>query len=561
LPQSTLSFARSVEGLAPPVGAEVLTDLLFRYSKAEATRIEGDALLIEVTPDRLDLLSEGGLREHVGGLLGHRRGLPVLARHAGEKNARVRVDPSVGSIRPAFAAVRVEAPPGGGLDGPLLAEAIRFQELLHATIGRDRRTASLGIYPWSRVQPPFEYTLRPLDELSFTPLDGTEEMPARRFYEEHPLGVRYASLGRVGESCLVLRDRSGQILSLPPALNSREAGEARVGDRSLLLESTGLHASRVEDALGLLMLTFAAQGFSVSPVHVEFTDHADTGEAFVRPRKVALDRGTLGRVSGLPLPDREVMDLLERARLGASSVEAGWEAEVPPWRPDLQSAVDLVEEVLLVRGVRVEEQRLPPSRTRGRRLRAHALRSWTEASLLGLGFVPLLTPVLVGARLVEELGWPAIALANPVSLELARLRPSLQISLLQTLEKNVRYGYPQRWSEVGPVLVRDPKAESGAVTLHHAGFLLAGEGAGFAEAAALVEFLFRRFGVSVVREPAEIPATIRGRAARVRLAGEPVAEIGEIHPQVLASIGVPVPAVWAELDLTRIAPLLGHPDD
>ncbi len=67
----------------------------------------------------------------------------------------------------------------------------------------------------------------------------------------------------------------------------------------------------------------------------------------------------------------------------------------------------------------------------------------------------------------------------------------------------------------------------------------------------------RACGAAGVREPVEIAGTIPGRAAVVRLAGEPVAHLGEIHPSVLAETGVPVPVAWAEVDLSALAPLLG----
>ncbi|EQD50223.1 phenylalanyl-tRNA synthetase subunit beta, partial [mine drainage metagenome] len=170
--------------------------------------------------------------------------------------ARCDVDPSVATLRPAFAALTVEAPEEAGLDDGTLAEAIRFQELLHATVGRDRRVASLGIYPLDRIEFPLRYACEPMDTVRFVPLDGTEETSAAQFYAEHPMALRYGALGRSGGSVLTLRDARGSVLSLPPVLNARGAGEARIGDRRLLLESTGASARSVREALGLLQVVF-----------------------------------------------------------------------------------------------------------------------------------------------------------------------------------------------------------------------------------------------------------------------------------------------------------------
>jgi phenylalanyl-tRNA synthetase beta chain len=171
-------------------------------------------------------------------------------------------------------------------------------------------------------------------------------------------------------------------------------------------------------------------------------------------------------------------------------------------------------------------------------------------------FVPLFTTVLVSEGLQRVLGAEALAIRNPVSSEYSRVRASLQIALLGALARNVRHAYPQRLSEVGPVVVRAASAEDPVRTTDHAGFVIAADGSGFAEAAAIIDHLLRRFQVTGVREPATIPATIPGRAARLRLAGEAIAEMGEIHPRVLAELGIPVPVVWGEIDLTALRPLL-----
>jgi phenylalanyl-tRNA synthetase beta chain len=558
VPQSVLSYARTVEGLRDPPSAERLQALLFEFAKAEVARVEGDRLTVEATPDRLDLLSEGGLRLYLEGLLGERTGAVPIAKGAPvSPSPAIEVDPSVEPLRPTIAAVRVEPPAGTTLDEGLLAEAIRFQEVLHATLGLQRMAASLGIYPWARLVLPIRYQMEPIAPIAFHPLDGDVAVPGPEFFREHPLAVKYGALGVADDRCLVLRDSAGAVLSLPPVLNSRVAGEARVGDGALLLESTGLRPARVEEALGLLLLPFIARGWRASAVPIRFPTWSTTGETLVHPRVVRLPTSVVRRVSGLELSDESVTEALERARLGATPVADGWNVAVPPWRPDVQSAVDLAEDLLLIRGLSGIGRRLPPSPTRGRRLPRTVLARRTSDRLLGLGFVPLFTTVLVSEHLQRTLGAEALVIQNPVSSEYSRVRPSLQLGLLGALAHNVRHGYPQRVSEVGPVVGRTGSSEEPVRTTQHAAFAIAADGTGFADAASVIDYLLRRLQVAGVREPAALPATIPGRAARLRLAGEPVAEMGEIRPEVLTALGIGVPVVWGEIDLTALAPLLG----
>jgi phenylalanyl-tRNA synthetase beta chain len=557
MPQSVLSWERVQSLLPAPLSEAHLESILF-MSKAELSNREGDAITLEVTPDRLDLLSEGGLGLFLQGMTDVARGLPpVLESPRPGREISIEVDPSVEPLRPAIAGVVVTSPDESGLDAGTLTEAIRFQELLHATVGGDRRAASLGIYPIDRLESPIRYSMEQIDSVRLVPLDQSEEIPASRFFADHPLARRYGALGREGDRCLSLRDALGTVLSLPPILNSRTGGQAQVGDPALLLESTGVRPRRVNESLGLLLLVFIARGWSVTAVPAKTAAGQSDGRQLLIPRSLHLPHAAVNAVAGPGLAASEIEHFLAQSRLTARAERGGWSVSVPSWRPDILTEVDLVEEVILAHGVRVEEGILPPSASRGHRREETRFQRRFNSTLLGLGYSLIHTTVLVSEAAVSLLGrTDSIALTNPVSENLSRLRDALQISLIETLARNLRNGYPQRFGEVGPVIQRDLQSESGAATRYHLGALLASETSGFADAAALVDYWLRSIDVSSVREPAELPGTLPGRAARVRVAGDSVAEIGEIHPRVLSELHIPVPATWAELDLTAVWPLV-----
>jgi len=553
VPTAVLSAERLRALLPVPISDSALDDLLFA-SKAELEERTGDELHLSVTPDRLDLLTEGGLALCLGGASEGATGLLQPAERPGAGDLTAEVDPAVVPLRPYFAAMVVRAPGPEGLDEGTLAEAVRFQELLHATVGRDRRLASLGIYPLERLTPPVRYSLEPMDHVRFVPLDREEEVTADRFYAEHPMAAQYGSFGRAGDRCLTLADSHGSVLSLPPVLNSRAAGEARAGDRELLLESTGQAERAVREALGLLQVVFVARGWSVTPVPVRGPDGARSdGRGLFSPRSVDLQSAVLRAISGEALSSGDVEHRLAMSRLSGRPHAGGWRVAVPPWRPDLMTGVDVAEDVVLIGGVRPEQGLLLPSATRGRRRPETRFRNRARRLLLGYGLAQPYTPLLLGEAVVTlARSSSAVRLHNPVSSEFSYLRDRLLLSHLEVLGRNTRHGYPQRFAEVGPVVLRADAAESGAETRYHAAAMLAGEGTGFADGAALVDYLLRSWDMSSVREPAELPATIPGRGARVRVAGETVAEVGELDPAVLTALGVPVPATWAELDLSAL---------
>jgi phenylalanyl-tRNA synthetase beta chain len=554
VPVATLSAARLRSLLANPPSDLTLDDLLFA-SKAEVESRDGDDLTLSVTPDRLDLLSEAGLSLHIAGATDAALGLPHVLEAPTAPSRHVTVDLSVTPVRPYISAVVLHAAKGSdGLDEGTLAEAIRFQELLHATIGRDRRAASLGIYPLDRLDFPLRYALEPMTDVRFVPLDGGDEVEAEAFFARHPMAQRYGTLGRVENRCLVLRDGQGTVLSLPPVLNGRTAGEARVGDRALVLESTGTRERAVQEVVRLLLVVFAARGWSASPVAIHRAGAPPSdGTDLYRSRSVTLPSSVLHSITGEALPAGEVERRLERSRLTGHPHSGGWRVEVPPWRVDLLTPIDLCEDVVLIAGVRPEDGILLPSRTRGRRLAETRFRRRIRSLLTGLGYTEPHTPLLVSAETAETAGaTDALRLRNPVSAEFSVLRDRLLLSHLDVLRRNTRLAYPQRLAEVGPVIVRSEKAESGGETRYHASGVLAADTAGFADAASWVDYLLRSVDVIAVREPVELSALIPGRSARARIAGESIAEMGEIHPRVLESLGVPVPAAWAEVDLTGL---------
>src|ERR1700690_591971 len=147
-----------MELLPRPLAHEQLSEVLWS-SKAELGAIEGAEGRIECTADRLDLLCEGGLGLPLPGGLGGPQGMAPLGAPHAKLPMTLQVDPSVAPLRPEIAGVVVTPPDGGRLDEGLLAEAVRFQELLHGTYGGNRRIASLGIYPMERIQSPVRYAL------------------------------------------------------------------------------------------------------------------------------------------------------------------------------------------------------------------------------------------------------------------------------------------------------------------------------------------------------------------------------------------------------------------
>ncbi len=160
-------------------------------------------------------------------------------------------------------------------------------------------------------------------------------------------------------------------------------------------------------------------------------------------------------------------------------------------------------------------------------------------------------------------GSEALTLANPISADLDQMRPSVLPNLLAAAQRNADRGFPNgALYEIGP-LYRDDTAEgqwqmATGIRTGRTGVkrwddpgrdvdaLLAKADAGAALQAAGVP----ADGLQVSADP---PSWYHpGRAGTLRQGANALAHFGELHPGVLAALGVAAPAVGFEVFLDRI---------
>ncbi|MCK4298034.1 MAG: phenylalanine--tRNA ligase subunit beta, partial [Planctomycetes bacterium] len=178
--------------------------------------VAGDELKLEVFHNRPDLLGVEGVARAMRGFLGVETGPPkyklLKPKH------RIDVDPSVRGVRPYIVAGEVE---GVKLDDEsTVASLMDLQEKLHLTLGRDRSKISIGVYDLDTVKPPLKYTTTAPKATKFIPLDSIKEMTPAQILSEHPKGADYAHLLSGLPRYPLLTDSKGQVLSMPPIINS-----------------------------------------------------------------------------------------------------------------------------------------------------------------------------------------------------------------------------------------------------------------------------------------------------------------------------------------------------
>lgn len=254
---------------------------------------------------------------------------------------------------------------------------------------------------------------------------------------------------------------------------------------------------------------------------------------------------TLG-LAGVAVPEETQADIL--SRLGFH-VELGevWTVGVPSWRRDIDGEADIVEEVVRLFGfehVPSTPLERAPGVAKPTATPAQKLERGVRRALAARGLDEAITWSFVPPAQAEPFGGAAWTLANPISADLAAMRPSLLPGLLAATARNLAHGQSSiRLFELG-------RRYLGTGEPLTAGVVLAGErtprdwqtGAptGFDALDAKAEALagLEAAGVPVERLMVLPPADgwyHPGRSGRLGLGPKTIlAAFGELHPRVAA---------------------------
>lgn len=286
------------------------------------------------------------------------------------------------------------------------------------------------------------------------------------------------------------------------------------------------------------------------------------------------------RILGAPLSLHEIRQLLERLSFRVEEGEKAFLVTPPSYRTDVLLEIDLIEEIARLYGYQNLPRSSPVSAVAPlphdpRYLFANRLRAFC----IGQGLTEMLNSDLIGPA-QAELGFEhaisskesrasLIRVLHAKSEEFSVLRPSLFPGLLQAALHNVdRKRKDLAVFEIGRVHWKegDSIIETETVAL-----LMAGSSrpahwdrkpapADFYDLKGVVENLIHSLSLpSVSFAPSERPTLHPTRQCEVRIGGEAIGSLGQIHPRLISRFsGMEEPLYYAEL---HTLPLLRHKDD
>ena len=560
---------RELAGYEAKSDAELREDLFALGLEFEGETDDG-AFQFEFAPDRLDRLSVEGIARSLRYQYGDARGVYVPSTNDAEWTVEVR---DVPDERPYVTAAVVR---GVDMTEGKLESLIQLQEKLHATMGRKRAKGAIGVHDLAMLKgrsadeekdgsKVISYTGIDPDGDRFVPLDADADMTPAEVLTDHPTGDTYADLVADYDSYPAIYDEIG-LFSFPPVINGKRT-EVDEGSRDLLIEMTGTDQWTVDKMLTIVCYALDARGGRIEEVTVDYPDRELVRPALdTRTKTVTHDR--IETTLGIDVSGEDVVDLFERSGLDASETdgdgETAYEVTIPPYRVDVLHPMDLVDDVGRAYGFNELEPRYPDVSTVGSRHDRSKLERSVRNALVGLGFEDLLNFHMISEKENYERmcvtqdtdvlgGGASVAVEGPYSEAYTMLRTWALPSLTMVLENNTHRRYPQDIAEVGFAAERDPDAASGVAERRTVAAVLARTDASYEDAKARLQRLASAFGADLSTPPTEHPSFIDGRAAEIRLDGEPAGIIGELHPAVLVEHDLELPVAAFEFDLAALA--------
>jgi phenylalanyl-tRNA synthetase beta chain len=273
-------------------------------------------------------------------------------------------------------------------------------------------------------------------------------------------------------------------------------------------------------------------------------------------RAYKLDAARIQSLVGMEIPEAEQRQILTKLGFRLE----GNQAHVPSWRPDVMGEADLVEEVARVVSLtKLQSQPLPridagvPEMILSTAQKREQIARRTSAALgynecVTYSFIDQKSAALFGGGTDETM------LENPISSEMSHLRPALLPGLLQAAARNQARGFmDMALFEVGPAFHGgEPREQHNLVT----GLLVGRTGPKDVHGASRpVDVFDAKADAEAVLSAIGAPAKVQilrgvqgwwhpGRSGKICLGPKKVlAVFGELHPKVLAEMGVKGPAV------------------
>jgi len=552
--------------------------------KGEAEAIELGAskriiYVLDVPANRYDLLGLEGFCNGVNVFLGRQQ--PVQYTLTEQRHV-MRVNSSTKGLRDYVVCAILR---DFNMTPEIYKRFIALQDKLHFNICRKRSLASVGTHDLDKCDPSqLVFEARPGADIVFTALKETEEMTATQLFKEYndrgkaKCSVQeYLHLIEKKPAYPVIYDGSGQVLSLPPIINS-EYSKIGVDTRNIFIEVTATDLTKANIVLNTLIAGFSEycdNKYSVEPVLVEYDD----GMSYITPCLDAVvfqtSKTYINANLGTTFSAEEISSLLNKMSLRTEIGQNNDDLTVccPITRSDILHPVDIVEDVAIAFNYNNLTRRPPSAWTVGSEQLINKVSDRIRENVAMCGFTEVLTWALgpkeenYDYMQLEDKG-QAVELTGSKTAMFEMVRTNILPGVLKTLSHNQGKGLslPISLFEVGDVCHLCPQRDVGAANERRICALhCTNKEGGFEHIHGLLHRLMVLNGIEF--EHAEnrtgkptyalgesnCPSFLPGMQARVLIEKDgqtvPVGQFGIVHPKVTKAFGVKLLAMCYALEL------------
>ena len=472
----------------------------------------------------------------------------------------IEVEKGLQKIRPFIVAFELRGLP---IDEARLEELIQCQEKICANFGRKRRAIAMGIYNATQLSYPLHYRAAHPTNTSFIPLGMDREYNLQEILTQHPKGQEFGHIIAHEERFPLVVDHQGQVLSMPPIINSNSVGNVQAGDGRLLVELTGGDLQLLMTAANVVACDCADLGFEILAVATHLPYNSELGREIVCPfnraHHITLRLDEAAHRLGRTINSQEAEQSLCRMGFEVQTIDHQKKSITviqPPWRNDCMHAVDLIEDIMIGCGIDSFQPLAPTDFTIGRLLPTEEQGRKVVSIMIGLGFQEMIFNYLVsGVDFIEKMYpddmWPAIrkemvAIANPLSEKYSYLRNSIIPSLLAAEGASANAVYPHHIFEIGKVARRAPRANYGSLTSTMLGFLSADSHEGFSAINERISALMYYLKIGYHLKRSSDSRFLPGRCVEIVIEEKARGIFGELHPQLLSNWSIETPCTAAE---------------
>jgi phenylalanyl-tRNA synthetase beta chain len=291
------------------------------------------------------------------------------------------------------------------------------------------------------------------------------------------------------------------------------------------------------------------------------------GKVPASERIIILDPKKCLKHTGVDVSESEQEKILAALGFGVKNKNSILHITPPSWRPDIEGAADLVEEIIRIKGY----ENLPaislgrPSIVTRSAIDAQDFRAHNaRRALAAQGLMEAVTGSFMPAAIAAQLGGAGddLHLVNPISSDLDVMRPSILGNLVLAAKRNAARGFADvALFEIGPVFKNaTPEGQSiiaatlrAGATPRHWAVASRSVDAFDAKADALAALAAAGAPTASLQITTDAPAWYHpGRSGVMRLGPTVLATFGEIHPQLLAACDASGTMVGCEIFLANI---------